>query len=203
MTRLLKHVTWFPFMMICSLTFLLCVSPVMASSGQDLTSARLPADAAVVSSTDIIERAGDLDGKILTYEGEIVGDIMIRGDHVWINVSDGTNAIGLWITEEQAMQVSIGGKYGFRGDRIRVAGRFNKACAEHGGDYDVHPDTLVLLEKGYPIEHPVKPGLILVAIALFLGAILVMILYRRRSRRPIEHWSVRLMMPIGNQLRLP
>ena len=202
MTRLMKHVLWLPFTLMCSLTILLAVSPVQAESGPDPTIAMPPADATVMSSADIIEHAGTLDGKNLTYEGEIIGDIMIRGDHVWINVSDGFNAIGLWITEEQAKNVSLGGKYGLRGDRIRIVGRFNKACAEHGGDYDIHPDTLILLEKGYPIEHPVSPGLVLTAIILFLGAIIVLVLYRRQSHRSLKRWSVKLMMPADSRLRL-
>jgi len=202
MTRLMKQVSWFPFALICSLMILLAVDPVHASSGQDPTIATLPVDTTVISSAEIIEHARDLDGKILTFEGEVIGDIMSRGDHIWINVSDGVNAIGLWITEDQAKHVTVAGKYDLRGDRVRIVGRFNKACPEHGGDYDIHPDTLVLLEKGYPIDHPVKPGLILTAIILFLGALVVLVLYRRQSHRSIDRWSVKLMMPADSRLRL-
>lgn len=202
MTRLMKHVSWFPFALICSLTILLAVDPVHATSSPDPTVATPPVDTTVISSAEIIDHARDLDGKILTYEGEVIGDIMSRGDHLWINVSDGANAIGLWITGDQAKHVSIAGKYDQRGDRIRVVGRFNEACAEHGGDYDIHPDTLVLLEKGCPINHPVKPGLIVTAIVLFLGAVIVLVLYRRQSHRSLDRWSVKLMMPVDSRLRL-
>ena len=107
---------------------------------------------------------------------------MLRGDYAWITVNDdaysmpqqgdpgkraqpggrGTFAgysnwgIGIWVTREQAEQISFCGGYKGRGDTVRVTGVFNRACSEHGGDTDIHATTLLLMEKGYSFPHHLR-----------------------------------------------
>ena len=154
------------------------------------------------SSSQIIDDARLLDGKTIVYQGEIIGDIMVRGDHVWINVSDGVNAIGIWLTDEQAKDLTVAGRYNARGDIVRITGQFNRSCPEHGGDYDIHPTAVTIVEAGYPIVHPVNPWLILISVGIFIGAIVVLLLYRQQKHRSAERWSVKMMMPAGSRLRL-
>jgi len=49
---------------------------------------------AQASSSELIEGASRLDGQTVEFRGEAIGDLMPRGDHVWLNVSDGQNTLG-------------------------------------------------------------------------------------------------------------
>ena len=107
------------------------------------------------NSSQLIDRAGEYDGQVLVYSGEVIGDILQAGDHVWLNVSDGSNALGIWVENELASVVQIAGRYSQHGDTIRVSGTFYRACPEHGGDMDFHADSLMLVKRGYPVNHEV------------------------------------------------
>ena len=104
------------------------------------------AEAREVTSTDLIENALALDGQTVTYTGEVVGDIMKRGDHTWLNLSDGSNAMGVW-AETAALGADCGcgavwrkGRYG-RGyghvpPRVPRAWRgFGHPCGYADGGY--------------------------------------------------------------------
>jgi hypothetical protein len=104
-----------------------------------------------VSSTELINNARDLDGKTITYEGEVIGDIMARGGHAWVNLNDGNNAIGVWIDKPLVQEILYRGSYKFKGDRLEVAGIFHRACLEHGGDLDIHAQHLSKIKSGYPV----------------------------------------------------
>jgi hypothetical protein len=69
-----------------------------------------------ISSTELINNAGEYDGKSVVYVGEAVGDVMVRGDFVWVNVNDGKNAIGVWMSKELAKEIRFTGSYHSKGD---------------------------------------------------------------------------------------
>ncbi len=134
----------------------------------------LPAFA--VTGNDLVEDARFYDGARIEFVGEVVGDIMAREDFVWLNVNDGTRAIGVWAKKDMVKDIKIAGDYNNAGDRIKVNGIFNRACREHGGDLDIHAESIYLIEKGHPIEHPIGFKKIIVTVVLFLllvGAILL------------------------------
>jgi len=101
-----------------------------------------------VSSTELINNAKQYDGKRVIYKGEIIGDIMVRKGFAWINVNDGTNAIGVWSNKDLVKDILYTGSYKFRGDIIEVKGIFHRACLEHGGDLDIHAETFDRIESG-------------------------------------------------------
>jgi len=103
-----------------------------------------------VSSGQLISGAKNYDGKSVTYSGEAIGDVMVRGDHAWINVNDGANAIGVWITRDMAKEILTVGDYKHSGDMVEVVGMFNRVCVEHGGDLDIHAQTLHIVSAGSP-----------------------------------------------------
>jgi len=144
-----------------------------------------PASAApqAVSSTDLIEHARQFDGQEVSFSGEAIGDLMIRGDHAWINASDGANAIGLWLPVDQALQVKTFGSYRYRGDKVTVVGVFHRACPEHGGDMDIHVNELTVTAPGEPLTHPVQPFRLLLAVLLTALASALYLADRRRGRR--------------------
>ena len=124
-----------------------------------------------VSSTDLIENASELDGNTVSYSGEVVGDILYRGDYAWINVSDGENAIGIYIPASEAKKIELTGKYRVVGDTVSLTGTFHRACSEHGGDMDIHADAIVITEEGYRVADKPSVALLISAGALFLCAV--------------------------------
>lgn len=132
-----------------------------------------PARALEAGSDRLIEEAGALDGQEIVLMGEVIGDILGAGDHVWLNVSDGRTAVGAWTPRVLALEVRVPGRYAQRGDTVRVTGVFHRACPEHGGDLDVHASRVELLRRGYPTLHPVprwKPAAAAVLLAFALCA---------------------------------
>lgn len=153
-----------------ALVLILCLLPASAlAAGTEVTSG------------DLIDHARDYDGREVVFSGEVIGDIMVRGGHTWINVSDGNNsAIGVWAETGDMEGIGLAGRYDTRGDIVRVTGVFHRACAEHGGDLDIHADKVELVRKGYGISHPVDTLKVAVAVALFAAAVFAGFFIRRK-----------------------
>jgi hypothetical protein len=47
------------------------------------------------------------------------------------------------------------GDYHNIGDSVRVTGVFNRACKEHGGDMDIHCDSIEVVSNGYERTHDI------------------------------------------------
>ncbi len=139
---------------------------------------------ASVSSEALLKSPEQYDGKVVTYEGEVIGDVMVRGNIAWINVGDQTSTIGVFCPKELAGEIEHSGGYGVSGDIISVQGVFHYACPEHGGDTDIHAQKISVIQKGKRLSYPldqrrVKLGIILSATAFAL-AILHLIIRRFR-----------------------
>jgi len=117
-----------------------------------------PASVPVVASNDLIEHAKDYDGKIVSFQGEVIGDIMRRGDFAWINVHDGQNALGIWAKSPLVLPITFTGNYKSTGDIIEAKGIFHRACVEHGGDLDIHADSLTVIKPGHKRTEPFHAG---------------------------------------------
>lgn len=126
-----------------------------------------------VSSAELINRAKEYDGRMISYEGEVIGDIMVRGGYAWLNVNDGANAIGVWLDSALLKDVSSGGSYKTKGDIIEVSGVFRRACKEHGGDLDIHAQALQKKVSGRQIIERVNPAKI--NLTLILAGILFIV----------------------------
>lgn len=133
--------------------------------------------AATVQINDLIEKQNELDGQEVTIQGEAIGESMIRGDHAWININDGSNAIGIWLSKNEAEKVHSFGDYENIGDMIVITGTFNKACKEHGGDTDVHALSVQIRKEGYPVKEHLDTIRMITAIVLFLTALSIFILF--------------------------
>lgn len=118
------------------------------------------------TSTELIENSKKYDKKHVFYWGEAIGDVMIRGDHAWINVNDGANAMGIWVKKEEAKKIKHLGSYKYYGDTVRIMGTFNRACRQHGGDMDIHASKLEVVKVGYQIKHPISRVMLLSAAIL-------------------------------------
>lgn len=140
------------------------------------------ASASEVTSTDLIENGLSLDGQTVVYSGEAIGEILRRGDHAWVNVSDGVNAIGIWIDLDMFASITAVGRYGQTGDTLRITGVFHRACQEHGGDLDLHAEQLTVVKTGSGKQHPVS-GWMVAASAIFviLDVALLIVYVKRRN----------------------
>ncbi|MBI5873997.1 MAG: DNA-binding protein [Candidatus Omnitrophica bacterium] len=139
-----------------------------------------------ISSADLIANAKAHDGKIVEYEGELIGSVLGRGDFVWLNLNDGANAIGVWAPCSMAQDIRRAGSYGVRGDWLGVSGVFHRACVEHGGGLDIHAYGLIVLQEGSVVHETITRKKVLL-LSLFLGVLacllIIHILQTRRSSR--------------------
>ncbi len=135
-----------------------------------------------LSSSELIKNAKLYDGKLVVYSGEVIGDVMLRGQFVWVNINDGENAIGVWMASTLAEEIEFSGSYKSIGDNIEITGIFHRACPQHGGDLDIHAQALRKKEKGRAVEQRLdidkkNSSLILLGI-LFL--IWILTLFKRK-----------------------
>lgn len=142
------------------------------------------------SSAGLIEQPKEFDGETVSFRGEAIGEAMRRGEMSWLHVNDdayyvknveegaqlgGYNTgMPVWIPATLAEEIVFFGDYKHEGDIIEVRGTFNAACAEHGGDMDIHASGLETIEVGHEVVDEVDPdkigwaaGLSLVAAGLF------------------------------------
>lgn len=160
----------------------------------------LPATAYSVETTPIQNLVGNMkkyDGELVTIKGEAVGDVMQRGDFAWITVNDDPYSkrsiedgggfqglsnigIGVWAPALDVKPIKIAGGYKYRGDQVLVTGVFHRACHQHGGDTDIHADSIEIVRQGHKFPHRFQFWKL--AIAIFLALIIVALWNLRRSR---------------------
>jgi aspartyl/asparaginyl-tRNA synthetase len=152
--------------------FLIALSGILIANGSG---------SLAVTSDELISKAKEYDKKEVVYTGEMVGDIMQRGQYAWINISDGNNAVGIWLPYDQTKQIKYKGSYDFIGDTIRVTGTFNRACAEHGGDFDIHAKKIEVVKEGHRVIRTVNYQNFYIAAGLFILALfLAIIIFRKK-----------------------
>ncbi len=186
---------------------LLTASPVLAlflafillSSGVALAQGGSGEEGGVVSIQQLVDHMEEYDDREVTIEGEVVGDVMRRGEYAWITVNDDAYSeqtleegqgfagysnmgIGVWIAAADADSIGFCGGYKVRGDRVLVTGVFHRACPEHGGDTDIHATRMRLVERGHAISHPFDYAMLLVALALLAVSVFLWLMLRRKVK---------------------
>ncbi len=142
------------------------------------SSAAQTAETPSPGSTALVEDARDWDGRTVSFTGEAIGEAMRRGTMAWIHLNDdayglaevagaglsGFNSgIGVWVDARSAARIALFGHYKCHGDVAEVTGIFHAACPQHGGDMDIHADTLRIARGGYEVAQPVGLRRILAA----------------------------------------
>ncbi|MBU1027333.1 MAG: DNA-binding protein [Candidatus Margulisbacteria bacterium] len=141
-----------------------------------------PAHGVTVSCNQLVNNAPAFDNQKVEVIGEVIGDIMVRGDYAWININGGLRSIGVWATKNMLNDIKLIGDYNHIGDRVKVTGTFHRACPEHGGDLDIHAETITIAQTGYKVEHPIdgwKLSLAMILLAITLGVYLLFVLLKR------------------------
>lgn len=150
------------------------------------------------SSSTLVEEAKKWDGRKVIFTGEAVGEVMVRGRKCWIhlnddaymwkNIEEGAKLGGynrgqaVWVDAELSRKIAYYGNYLHDGDIVKVTGTFYSVCREHGGDMDIHADTLEVVRAGYPVAHIVNYRRAWLGLFLF-GLAGVLLWLRRRARR--------------------
>lgn len=126
---------------------------------------------------DLIENSIKYNNKEFKIKGEAIGEKMDRGDYGWVNINDGTNAIGIWLTEEQLKEIEVLGNYKHKGDIIEVIGEFHRDCKEHGGDVDVHAKSIVKLTRGKIDVPVVDRNRIIISMVIITSTLALTVIY--------------------------
>ena len=144
----------------------------------------LAADNAV-SVNELIENSTDYNGKSVTITGEAIGECLERGNNAWVNISDGSNAIGVWMTKKEAAGITYYGDYKYTGDTLAITGIFYEACKEHGGEPDIHCSTLIISHTGAMKSEKIPAAKILLAAGFTSLALILYMTYRQIfSKKP-------------------
>ncbi|MFA5146894.1 MAG: DNA-binding protein [Candidatus Omnitrophota bacterium] len=136
--------------------------------------------AGTVTSSDLIEKAKELDGKPVQYKGEVVTAILNRGEYSWVNLNDGRNAVGVWARTADIEPVRFIGGYKRKGDILEVDGVFNRACPAHNGEMDIHAKAVKVIEKGEIIKEHLNKKRSALSFILFSLVLLTAFVFRKR-----------------------
>jgi len=142
-----------------------------------------------LNSNELINQAARYDGKVITYAGEVVGDVMVRGNYAWINVNDSNNAIGIWVDKIKVQDIIYTGNHKARGDWVEITGVFHRACSEHGADLDIHGEAVKKIVPGRPILEEADREKRKIAVTLLGGLCLALIL--QLFKKPLKKKSPR------------
>jgi len=97
------------------------------------------------------------DQREVQIEGEAIGESLNDAQGVWLNISTGSQQIGVFSSDKSVIErITHWGSYQETGDRVRVKGIFYKECPDHQIS-DVHLGSLEILREGYRNEYPISP----------------------------------------------
>jgi len=136
-----------------------------------------------VKINSLIDNAESYNNQSVTIEGEAIGEVLERGDYAWVNVNDGTNAIGIWMKASDVKTIEYFGDYKHIGDTLRITGLFSRNCTEHGGDVDIHCTTIDIVKTGNAVQDGISATKIALAAILFCAAVLMALIYYRTIKK--------------------
>lgn len=118
-------------------------------------------------------------GQVVSAQGEVLGDVLWRGEYAWVNVGDVSGAIGVWVAAAQVQAISHVGRHGVTGDWVQVTGRFG-AWTDLGGDLAIKADQLTVLRHGHDNPRQVQTWRLVLALGLAVLAGALAWVWRRR-----------------------
>lgn len=124
------------------------------------------------------------DGRLVSYVGEVVGDVLRRDGGAWVLMNDdgyaldvgplpahrewaGTNAgLAVWLPDELLPVVHVPGRRGVRGDVLEIEGIFQRQDPTDGGGLSIRAVEATLVSAAKEIDQPLHvPQLIAAGIA--------------------------------------
>lgn len=128
------------------------------------------ADVDIVELNELVNNSSLYDGETLRIRGEVLLEALERKDYVWVNINDGTNAMGVVMPYEAVSKISQYGNYKQKGDIIEIEGVFHRSCTAHGGDMDLHFVKMLSVTKGEPIKHEIGYQRFVIGILAIIAA---------------------------------
>ncbi|MFA5852757.1 MAG: hypothetical protein WC820_08650 [Spirochaetales bacterium] len=168
----MKNKLWFPLLL---LIMLLAFQGEASAQEQTISIVK-------TGALKLIDNAKAYDERQVEIAGELIGDVMVRGDYAWISILDDGTAISAWIEKSMLPSDANIGNYARNGDIVRLRGIFHRACPEHGGDLDIHAKTLELVSKGASVNHPVDTSVVVISLTLLVIGVILVTAWRRRER---------------------
>jgi len=139
------------------------------------------------------------DGLLVTYIGEVVGDVLARDGGSWMLVNDdayalrdgpltvggtpsGTNSgLTVWLPDGLDHLADEPGRADLRGDVLEVIGRVNRADPQDGGGLTIRAEEARVLSQAVPLELPIHWRQ--VGVAALLAVLALVTLLREQERR--------------------
>lgn len=131
------------------------------------------------SISDLLEKGLHYHGQEVRVVGEAIGDLMVRGSHGWVNISDGSGALGIFAPSEMLEPIGVLGRYNATGDLLAVRGVFLYACPEHSGGVHLHAGEITVVTPGRKFTERVSPEKAVIAAMFCLMAVFSFVLRRR------------------------
>lgn len=147
------------------------------------------------TSAELVEEPKRFDGTEVEFKGEVIGEVMVRGESAWIHINDdayylknveegaklgGLNSgMAVYLPARLTDPITYYGDYKHEGDIVTIRGTFNAACGQHGGDMDIHAEELVVDVPGHVVADEVMPWKLMLAFAAAVLAAGLFVVQRR------------------------
>jgi hypothetical protein len=153
-----------------------------------------------VTSTELIECPSLFDGRIVRYEGEAVGEVLLRPRRAWVHVNDdiyarrigpvaehrtvagGNSGMAISMPRDDATQI-IPGSFRRVGTGVGVVGTFLRTDPEDGGSPAIVATDVDILREPRAIHSKVSLRRVIVAVVLAVAVLALLVLRRRRQQR--------------------
>jgi hypothetical protein len=153
-----------------------------------------------VSSATLIDCPAEFDGRTVVFVGEVVGAVLRRGSHAWLQLNDDSYALaggplpthritaggnaGLAVRVPAAVADGIEhvGGHRARGDVLHVTGVFEQTHPADAGGPAIEAREAHLVRRGEDVTHPVHRRRLAVAVVLQVCTGLVVLLTLQRAR---------------------
>lgn len=167
----------------------------------DGTSAGEAQPAGRISSSEVLECPAVFDGRFVSYVGEVVGDVLRRGDGAWVLMNDDAYALevgplpahtdlrgynsglAVWLEGDLADLADQPGGPRWRGDVLEVRGTLHRADPADGGGLTLRATDAEVIAAAQRARVPLHTGQAIAAIVLSVAAAGIVIAERRAARR--------------------
>jgi len=155
-----------------------------------------------VTSYQLLNCPRAFDQKMVTFTGEVVGELIVRRGGVWAQVNDdpyaliygplvghsahvGFNSgVAVWFPDGTHEIIETVGRPATRGDVVEIVGTFLRTDPNDGGGLTIRADSVKVLAEGFTVDEPLHTLQLVTAAVLFMGALaalgLAQVVRRRR-----------------------
>lgn len=160
-----------------------------------------PAPLGRITSSRVLECPDAFDGQVVTYIGEVIGDVLHRGDGAWVLMNDDAYALevgplashgefrgynsglSVWLDGDLAQLVEQPGGPDWRGDVLQVQGVVHRTDPRDGGGLTLRATEGQVLAPAVALSHPLNRPQAVAAVVLSVVALALVVYERLAARR--------------------